>query len=49
MPQVEERKSESLLNNISDEEMSLKIMSTISESPSPGKKNLGKKSLSALS
>lgn len=49
MSQVEERKSESLLNNISDEERSLKIMSTVSESPSPDKKASCRKSLSALS
>lgn len=44
---VEERKSESLLNNISDEERSLKVQSTISDSPD--KKVLNRQSISALS
>ena len=44
---VEERKSESLLNNISDEERSLKVQSTISDSPD--KKVLNRQSVSALS
>ena len=46
--QVEERKSESLLNNISDEERSLKVQSTISDSPEK-KVLVNRQSVSALS
>ena len=47
---MEDRKSESLLvNNISDEERSLKVLSAVSETPSPDKKVLNRQSVSALS